>query len=215
MEMGAIKQAQASAVVSQFDEALWEQIEEIVYQRREVQLLARAEVKLRPEYEEKFQHRCERWEDEHAGFKRTLQDEFDAQREHDRVQDRRRIREEFAERLETAKEAQAEQRLAQADEQILMLIKTLLPADKKTFLHEYGFETIDVWSLNTHILHRHQLQMMHELTESTRRVVKVRTSQAEWQAATKFWLEAYEAPEEPKINGIPARFIVPRAVLGR
>jgi hypothetical protein len=208
MEMEAIKQAQASAVVNQFDETLWAQVEDVVYQRRETQLLARAEAKLEPAYEEKFRRQCERWEDEHAGYKKTVQDEHDAMLEKAREQDRRRLRREFEEQLTEAKEAQAaaEQRLAAVDEQLLVLIKSLLPENKRPFLFDCGVETLDVWGLN-HILQRQGLEIAHTRTESEKRLVKIRTGEAEWQAATRFWLQPYEAPEEPKVNGIPLKYI--------
>jgi hypothetical protein len=126
------------------------------------------------------------------------------------------LRREFEGRFAETTEAQAtaEQRLKDTDEQLVTLIKALLPEGKKPFLHDCGIETLDVWGLNR-ILNRHQLQIKHELTGSTRRVVQIQTGEAAWDSATRFWLEPYEVPEEPRINGIPARFIVPRAVLGR
>jgi hypothetical protein len=204
MKMEVIEKAKAKTIIGELDEPFLNALQEELYTKWHGEFVAKARKEIEPEYEAKYQRQCERWHDEHAGFKRTLQDEYDSQREHDRTQDRRRIREEFAERFETAKEAQetAEQRLVHSDEQILMLIKTLLPEGKKPFLYDCGVETVDVWGLNS-ILHRHQLQIRHELTES-QRLVKVRTGEAAWGTATRFWLAPYEAPQEPMIDGISA-----------
>jgi hypothetical protein len=201
MEMEAIKQAQAKTVIAELDEPFLGALQEELYAKWHDQFVAKARAELEPEYEARYQRRCERWEDEHAGFKRTVQDEFDNQRERDRERDRRRIREEFTERFETATEAQAmaEQRLKETDEQLVMLIKALLPEGKKPFLHDCGIDTLDVWGLNR-ALQRHGLQIMHELTESQQRVVKVRTGEAAWGSATRFWTARYAAPEvvEPR-----------------
>jgi hypothetical protein len=208
MEMDAIEKARAKTVIAELDRPFLDALQQELYERWHDQFVAKAREELEPEYDAKFQRQCERWQDEHAGFKRTVQDEFDNQRERDRERDRRRIREEFAERFETAKESQAtaEQRLKDTDEQLVTLIKSLLPEGKKPYLHDCSIESLDVWGINR-TLQRHGLQIMHELTESTRRIVKVRTGEAAWGSATRFWTERYEEPEEPKVNGVPLRFI--------
>lgn len=203
MEMDAIEKAKAKTVIGELDEPFLTALQSELYERWHDEFVAKAKAELGPEYEAKYQHQCERWQDEHAGFKRTVQEEFDNIREIDRERDRRRIREEFTERFETAKEAQAqaEQRLAQSDEQMLILIKALLPEGKKPFLHDCGIDTLDVWGANR-LLHRHGLEIAHQLTESTRRVVKVRTGEAAWGSATRFWLQPSqpeaEEPRDPK-----------------
>lgn len=210
MEIDALERAQAKTVIAELDQPFLDALRSELYDRWHDQLVAQAREELTPEYEAKFQRRCERWQDDHAGYKRTLQDEYDAQRERDREQDRRRLRRAFEERLETAQEAQAqaEQRVAQTDEQLLMLIKALLPEGQKPFLRECGIETLDVWGLNQQILHRHGLQIHYELTASTQRLVNIRTKEALWERATRFWLAPYEPPDELEVNGIPAKYIV-------
>jgi hypothetical protein len=204
----ALERAKAKTVIAELDEPFLIALQEELYAKWHDQFLAKAKEELESEYEEKFQRRCERWQDEHAGFRRMVQEESDAERERILERDRRRLRREFEERLQEAKEAQAEaeQRPEQADEQLLMLIKSLLPTGKKPFLHDCDIDTMDVWSLNN-ILQRHRLQIMHELTTSTQRIVKVRVGETAWNSAMRFWLADYEIPEEPKVNGIPARYI--------
>jgi hypothetical protein len=50
------------------------------------------------------------------------------------------------------------------------------------------------------------MEIVHVLTESVKRVVKVRTAEAEWGSATRFWLQEYRAPNAPENSGL-----VPRA----
>jgi hypothetical protein len=122
------------------------------------------------------------------------------------------LRREFEERFTEAKAAQeeAEQRLKNTEEQLVTLIKALLPQGSRPYLHDAGIDTLDVWGLNK-ILYRHNLEITHELTESPRRTVKTRVGEAAWASATRFELRTYEAPEEPMVDGVPSRFIVPRA----
>jgi hypothetical protein len=208
MQLEAIEKAKAKTVIAELDEPFLAALQEELYAKWYDQFVAKAREELTPVYEEKFARRCEHWQDEHAGYRKMVQDEHDNQRERDREQDRRRLRREFEEQLTEAKEAQttAEQRLAEADEQLLTLISCLLPEGKKPFLHEYGIEALDVWGLN-HILQRQGLEIAHTRTESQQRVVKVRTGEAAWDSATRFWLQPYEAPAEPKVNGIPLKYI--------
>jgi hypothetical protein len=67
-------------------------------------------------------------------------------------------------------------------------------------------ELCDVWGLNR-ILQQHGLEIAHTRTESEKRLVKVKIDEKTWGTATRFWLQPYEAPEEPKVNGIPLKYI--------
>ena len=56
------------------------------------------------------------------------------------------------------------------------------------------------------------VEIRHDLPsqEAPELVVKVRTAEAGWEAATRAWLQPYEAPEEPRdpATGIPLKHIV-------
>jgi hypothetical protein len=61
------------------------------------------------------------------------------------------------------------------------------------------------------VLQRHGLVIAHDLPsrEVPELVVKVRTAEAGWEAATRVWVEAYTPSEEPVgPDGTPLKYLV-------
>lgn len=71
-------------------------------------------------------------------------------------------------------------------------------------------DDLDVYGLNQ-VLRRHGLAIQHDLPsrEVPELVVKVRTAEASWEAATRVWVEPYTPPEEPVgPDGTPLKYVV-------
>jgi hypothetical protein len=113
--------------------------------------------------------------------------------------------------LEEARTAatQAQQHAAASEAQVLALLTGLLPEGRKTYLGRSGLTELDVYGLN-HTLHRRGLALQHDLPsqEYAELLVKIRTAEGHYEGATRFWLVPYSPPEEPVIDGIPAKYIV-------
>jgi hypothetical protein len=174
------------------------------------EVMPEAEARARAGLEAEFTRRDEARDDAMAAFRQQVQTDADVELEAALERERRRLRREFEDRLEEAQaaQAQAEQRGAATDAQLLAVWRQLLPEGKQTYLFDAGIREVDLTLLQP-ILGRQGVAIAFQKAETSPRLVKVRVEPASWQAGTRFWLTpATPAAEEPRDkNGIPLRFI--------
>jgi hypothetical protein len=218
-ESHAIELAQARATYAELDQRYVEALKTVAREEEREAAQAEADARAWQRLEGILAERTERLEAREAAYQRRVDQQQEAFQETVRAQERRRAREEQAEALEEARTtaAQALEAQQQLEAPLLSLVHALLPEGRKTYLGRVGIREVDVVGLNR-TLQRSGLAIQHdlpsrdqpEMQEYPELLVKVRTGEASWGAATRFWLEKVEAaaePVDPK-TGIPLKNIV-------
>jgi hypothetical protein len=159
----------------------------------------RAKAELAAEYEKRDEQRA----DALAASKRQAQLDCDQELEAMLAKETSRLQREAEGEIEGLRDdlRDAQRRMAAAEESLVGLWRQLLPEGQRVYLFDSGITTLDLVALNA-ILQRHQLVVAYTKSETSTRLVKVRTADNAWQAGTRFWLEAAEPPAKRSSGGL-------------
>jgi hypothetical protein len=173
----------------------------------------------RQELEATVARRRERLEAEKAAYQARLDREYETRAEETRTRARHQARQDVEAELEEARTtaAQALDAQQQLEGPLVALVRALLPEGRKIYVGRYGIPEVDVFGLNR-VLRHQGVEIQHdlpsrdqpEIQEFPELLVKVRTGEAHYGSATRFWLAKVEPATEPvdPVTGIPLKNIV-------
>jgi hypothetical protein len=92
---------------------------------------------------------------------------------------------------------QAQQRLGAVEAALLAVWRQLLPEGVRTYLHDRGVTTLDLTVLNPILQRAGQVAIAYQPATTSSRLVTCKVGEASFEAAARFWLEAYEPPPRP------------------